>query len=319
MKKPIIIVAIILIVLGLAIFAVIYFAADRDLSNLRVAEGETNTYNVEESFQKIDIEVREANIELKKAEDGKCSVVCVESDKVRHTVSVEESTLKITVNDSRKWYDRWSFLSSEYSITLYLPTDEYESLKIDTGTSDVTVPDGFLFGSVDIKGGTGDVIFNANGTQYVKIETSTGDISMKGVSAGEIGLVLSTGDVIEEGVSCEKGLSISVSTGNVTLTDVTCQTLFTKGSTGNLKLKNVVAAGDFSIERSTGDIRFESCDAAKIAISTSTGDVTGSFKTAKIIFAKTTTGDIDVPERLVGGECTIKTSTGDIRVELLGE
>ena len=111
-------------------------------------------------------------------------------------------------------------------------------------------------------------------------------------------------------------ITISVSTGQSTLSDVTCKNLTTDGSTGEVFLKNVIASQAFSIDRSTGDVAFDRCDAAEILVKTSTGDVTGSLLSEKVFITDTSTGDIRVPPTTTGGKCTIKTGTGDIRIDI---
>ncbi|MBQ1821155.1 MAG: DUF4097 family beta strand repeat protein [Clostridia bacterium] len=73
-------------------------------------------------------------------------------------------------------------------------------------------------------------------------------------------------------------------------------------------------AEQISIERSTGDVRFEQCDAAELSIDTDTGDVTGSLRSDKVFIAQSHTGDVSVPGSTSGGKCRITTDTGDIRI-----
>ena len=70
------------------------------------------------------------------------------------------------------------------------------------------------------------------------------------------------------------------------------------------------------IERSTGDITFDGCDADTIKVKTSTGDVSGTLLTEKIFFTETSTGDIHVPKSMTGGACEITTDTGDIEISI---
>ena len=112
-------------------------------------------------------------------------------------------------------------------------------------------------------------------------------------------------------------MSVKVSTGKATLSDVTCREFISEGSTGSLTLKNVVASGKINVKRSTGDVKFDSSDAAEIAVKTSTGDVTGTLKSEMIFFADTRTGDVDVPRTTTGGKCEISTTTGDIEIKIV--
>ena len=108
-----------------------------------------------------------------------------------------------------------------------------------------------------------------------------------------------------------------MSTGKTILTDITCKNLYSDGSTGDISLKNVTASGIFSIERDTGSIKFERCDAGELKIETDTGDVSGSLLSDKVFFTHSSTGRISVPETASGGKCSISTDTGSIRIEIL--
>jgi len=81
-------------------------------------------------------------------------------------------------------------------------------------------------------------------------------------------------------------------------------------------LNNVIAAEKFSVERSTGDVKFDGSDAAEIFVRTDTGDVTGSLLTHKVFITKTDTGKVDVPKTVDGGRCEIITDTGDIALDI---
>lgn len=78
-------------------------------------------------------------------------------------------------------------------------------------------------------------------------------------------------------------------------------------------MSNVIATNKFSVERSTGDVKFSGCDADEIYVKTNTGNVTGSFRSNKVFI--TDTGSIDVPKTVTGGRCKINTHTGDIKIK----
>ena len=79
-------------------------------------------------------------------------------------------------------------------------------------------------------------------------------------------------------------------------------------------MKNVIAEDKFDIERSTGDVKFEKCDAAELFIETDTGSVKGSLLTEKIFLVETDTGSIEVPKSVSGGRCEIETDTGNVKI-----
>ena len=316
MKKGLIITASVFLAIGIALFFGAYIASGADFSKINNIKYETNTYTVDTEFSGIEINSKETDIVFKASEDGKFCVVCVEKEKVRHNVYVEDGVLKIIADDKREWYDHLSLFNKSLSMTLYLPSLQYATLKIDSGTGDVAVPEIFSFDSAVITASTGDVDYNASAIKDVIIKTSTADIKVKGISAESVELSASTGEIFAENISCEKTLSVKVSTGDVTLTDITCLNLVSEGSTGDITLKNVIAAENVNIERSTGDVRFDSIDAENITVNVSTGDVSGTLKSEKIFITKTSTGKITVPNTKSGGTCEITTSTGDIDIKI---
>ena len=318
MKKGSFFAASILTAVGAVLFAAAFIASGFDFSKLDTAEYETNTYTPDGAFETIEIRTYEADITFKPSEDGKLRVDCVERKKVRHEVSVENGSLKVTAADRRTWYDRLTLFSLRpQSVTVYLPSGHYAALTITTDTGDVSVPAAFSFGNAEITASTGDAAFSAPVDGFLRIRTSTGDIGIDEARADSIDLSVSTGRIDIKNVSCNKTLSFNVSTGDAVLTDVACRTLLTTGTTGDVSLKNVIASDDLTIERGTGDVRFENCDAGQITVRTSTGDVTGTLLTEKVFVTDSSTGDISVPDTVSGGRCGITTSTGSIAIDII--
>ena len=316
MKKGIIITAAVLIVIGFTLFICALFAVGFDLTKLGTAKYETNAYGVEESFTNIEIDTKETDIEFKQSEDGGVKVVCYERDKVKHSVKVENGTLKIRVEDKRSRLDHINLFSKSLSLTVYLPSGTYGSLSVGSSTGSVKVPGDYSFDSVDITASTGSISCDASAAGSFRIKTSTGSISCKGISAKTIDLSVSTGDVTLGSAACSGTVSVSVSTGGTNVEGLRCRDFSSKGTVGKINMKDLVAEESLYVERSTGDIVFESCDAGSIIAKASTGDVTGSLKTEKIFYAKASTGRVNVPKGSSGGLCEITTSTGDIDIRI---
>lgn len=319
MKKGIIIVAAVLVAVGAALFAAALVFARFDWSVLGTTQYETNDYAAEGDFQKIEIDTKSTDVALEPSGNDNCYVVCRERSNVKHAVTVEDGTLKITAVDERTWIDRIEFYTERLSMTVYLPQTAYEALVVSGSTGDVTVPGTFSFGSMDIQCSTGDVALSASVTGALRVKVSTGDIKVSGVHVGSAELTVSTGRVELSAVTCDGALSVAVDTGKTAMENVTCQNFSSTGDTGDITLKNVTAAEHFNIERSTGDVRFENSDAEEITVKTSTGDVTGTLRTEKIFVISTSTGRVRVPDTTVGGTCKITTGTGDVRIDLTSD
>ena len=263
-----------LVALGCIMFSVAMTKIHWDFTKLSTVKYETNTYEVTDDFNSISMLTDTADILFVQSDDKICKVVCYEMSDMKHTTTVQNDTLTINVTDEREWYDHIGITLGSPKITVYLPKTEYDSLAIKEDTGDIEVPKDFKFGSIDIA-------------------TSTGDITITGVT-------------------CEGDIVINVSTGRANLTDIKCKSFISAGSTGDIFLKNVIATEKFSIERSTGDVKFDACDATEIWVETDTGDVTGKLLSEKIFITQTSTGDVHVPKSTNGGKCEITTSTGDI-------
>ena len=81
-------------------------------------------------------------------------------------------------------------------------------------------------------------------------------------------------------------------------------------------MTNVIAREKFNLERDTGKVKFNGCDAETIYVKTDTGSVTGSLLTDKVFVTDTDTGSVDVPKTITGGRCEITTDTGNIRLSI---
>ncbi|MBQ7602081.1 MAG: DUF4097 family beta strand repeat protein [Lachnospiraceae bacterium] len=328
MKKAWIIVAIVLTALGAAIFTGALFASGFDFSRIPGGNQMTEkSWTISEDFQDIDVHVRISDVEFKASEDDVSRVVARESEKVHHEVTVYNDTLKIeSVEENWKWFDLRSLFRMTPSVTVYLPKENYNKLFVSSTTGDIRVPGGFGFDEVKAEASTGDVSVSGAILTVLTVKTTTGDITVKDFATSNMELSASTGKItVQSGTAgydanpllsvIQGKVTVRVNTGALHMEDFSCGTLETSGNTGSIRMKNVLTRGDMTLERSTGSIHFESCDAeaGKIQIKTSTGSVRGSFKTGKRFIAQSSTGSVHVPDT-DGIRCEIRTSTGSIDV-----
>ena len=305
-----------LVLIGCIIFGGVMTMLKWDFTKLSTGEYETNDHEITENFKSISIITNTADIVLLPSENSKTSVSCYEQRNVKHLVAVNDGALVIEVVDTRKWHEHIGINFGTPKITVYIPQGEYGKLSIKSSAGDVEIPKEFKFENIDISESTGNVTNYASASEDIIIKTSTGNIHVENVSAGILDLSVSTGEVTVSDVTCEGDVKINVSTGKTNLTNIRCKNVVSTGNTGAISLKNVIAAEKFSIERSTGDVKFDGCDAAEISVETDTGDVRGGLLTDKIFIVQTDTGDVDVPKTVTGGKCEITTSTGDINISI---
>lgn len=292
-------------------------------------------------FTNIDIDILWADLELLPSPDGTCYYKATTYDNMFCSYTVENGTLRISQDDSRKWHQHIGIYWGETSLQVYLPEDVYGQLTIQSDTSDVTIPANFTFENASITTSTGDMDLSCkiNGhlnlgcstgniviqstsaladtsMNALNITTSTGNVRIRDLSANSISVCTNTGVCTVTGVAVQQNLAVSTSTGDIQLMAVTCSSLSTQTNTGDGKMNNVVVSGDAKLESSTGDWEFDRFDAANITIDTDTGDVEGTLLSDKIFFVTTDTGDVVVPRTTSGGRCEITTDTGDIEIEI---
>ena len=272
----------------------------------------TSTHELKSSFNKINIDVSTSDVEFIKVDEGYGKVVCKETKKFKHTVKVEDNTLKIDFD--YKYRFNFLMLSPSFKVQVYIPnTTEYD-LNAIRSTGDISVGKDFTFTDVKLGGSTGDVEFSANVKNKVNIESSTGRVSISNMKPASIDIEISTGSMHLKDINCSGNIELKSTTGDKYLTNVKAKNLKVIASTGDTRIDNVILSEKLSVNASTGKVRIVESDANEIEIKTSTGDVDANFLTSKIVYAKTSTGDVDVPKSTSGGLCTIETSTGDIKV-----
>lgn len=307
-----------LVLVGCILFVCAMSALGWDFAKLSTVKYETNTYEVGKAFSDISMTTDTANIIFALSDDGKCKVECYEEENAKHLVTVENNVLVVRNNNQKSWYDYIGFRFGSPKLTVYLPKTEYNALSINESTGNVEISKDYSFENVDISLTTGDVNFCASVSKLLKIETSTGNICAENTSAGSLDLSVTTGKVTVSGVTCRDDITVGVSTGKAYLTDISCKSVISSGATGSIFLNNVIATNKFSVERSTGDVKFSGCDADEIYVKTNTGNVTGSFLSNKVFITDTDIGSVDVPKTATGGRCEINTDTGDIEISIDG-
>ncbi len=307
------------IAVGVIIFIGVMTMLKWDFTKLTTFKYQTNNYQIEENFSDIQINTNTSNIKFVTSENSECTVVCYEQEKLTHSISVSDGTLSIEVVDSRKFFDYIGINFKTPVITIYLPKDNYGALSIKSNTSDVEIPNNFQFQSIDITQRTGNVNNYASTSDYIKIKTTTGDITIENVSANNFELSASTGTINLLNAICSNEFKSTVSTGKTTITNLQCKNFISSGNTGSIYLSSVICTERLFVERSTGSVNFEECDAGEIFIETDTGNVKGSLLSDKVFIVDTDTGRKEVPNTITGGRCEITTDTGDIKINIVNK
>ena len=304
-----VIIGVTLVVGGGAVLA--YGITQNEKNSQRV----TNEYDLDENLENFSLKLETANIELKVGNERK--VVCEETEKCYHEVTMSNNTLNIKAIDSRKWHERiFNFGFFTPKVTIYYPAKEFNEFTMESATGDLLIPHDYSFNKLNVKVSTGKVTVNSDVKDSLYVKASTGNMYFTDVNAKSVELKASTGDLYLKNVKVDETIKTNTSTGNVKMDNVNAKNIDVEASTGKATLINTITTEDIKIKTSTGDVKFDSSDAANLNVKTDTGDVRGSILTKKVIFVEQKTGRSRYPKLTEGGRFDITTDTGDIDITI---
>lgn len=286
--KRIILLAVSLIVFGISLLIAAIIIDHTSILNI---DGKLvpKTYEITETFENINMNLKEANVKIYLS-DSINKVECLEKEHIYFEIDVVDNTLSITEVNEKKF----TFINLKNPIIhLYLTEELYNSLNINTSTSDIILSKSVNYNSLIINGSTADIEVFCDIYEDADIKVTTGDILIENSNL--------------------KNANINVSTGDIEINNTTIDgNLICKATTGDIELSSVVTKQDMKLELSTGDVELDEVDAANIYVKSKTGDVKGTILSGKVFKIKTSTGKVIVPDDELGGKCEITTSTGDI-------
>lgn len=282
--KKLFYVALVLLGAGAIICGIGYVALGFDFHKLNTVEYVTNTYDVAEDFQNIKIAGENGDIRFIPSDDETCKVVSRtrKDDETSFTAQVEDRTLMIENKVIKE--NRGSGLSifnvdmeEGQKMVVYLPKNEYSDLIINSNYGDIEIPEGFTFGSIDLKADSGDMNIMASTSEDITLDVDFGDVDIKNVS---------------------------------------CRKLAVKNDSGSIKLTDTIAFEEFGLRTYCGDIVFDESDAENIYVKVDSGDVSGTLLSDKVFVTHCDEGDVNVPQINRGGKCEIDCSYGDINIKI---
>ena len=281
-KKVWIIIAVCLIALGSIIGTLALASVNFDFLSLSTEAITESEQLIDKDFSSIKIDVRTSDVIFVPSEDEKCRVICTDTENVKHTATVKDDSLLITVEDRRKWYDHIGIFFGNTSVTVALPKENYDLLNITGNTSDITISKDFIFTNIKITTDTGDVSLLSSAKETLDISTDTGDI--------EIGSVLDIKNIKR----------------------IECKNIKIESDTGEIELWRTMASDTITVKNNTGDVWFCIVESPYVNVVTNTGDVEGDLYYAPTFKTKTDTGTLKVPPAKSDDFFEITTDTGDI-------
>ena len=182
----------------------------------RSCKSETHEYEILENFKDIKITTDTADIQFILSQKPNSFIVCEEEKNAKHSVIVKENTLRIEVDDNKKWYEYLDINFCTPKITVYLGKSEWSNISLETDTGNI-------------------LLDNIIATGKLSIETDTGNVNLEACDASEVFIKTDTGH-IKGGLLSEKVF--------IAHTD-----------TGRIDVPKTVTGGRCEVETDTGDIK----------------------------------------------------------------
>lgn len=155
-------------------------------------------------------------------------------------------------------------------------------------------------------------------------------------TCGRADIGLTSGSLAMNGISLDGDLTVSVTSGEVQLSALTCGGKITaKATSGGIRLDAVSTPGSVDLnltsgridikdlgcshlaaKTTSGSIRLDHCDARTMELTARSGSISGSVVGQKVFECSATSGSIHVPDTTEGGLCRIRTTSGDIHIEI---
>ncbi len=298
------------------------------------------THTVGEDFRHVVVRVGEADVRILPSEDGTCYAVCDENDLLQYTLTVEDERLTLSVTDSRRWYH---FIGITWgrakTVILYLPAAAYDSLDVLADSGNIVCTDAKLsFEDATLESSAGRILFSSPVRNALRADAASGRIELSELSPKTLTATTYSGNIVLSALTVGT-LEASARSGRISLSDLTADTLrastisggielaYVRGgdlsmeaTSGSVQLRDVLASASLAAETKSGNIRLDACDAPSITLTSSSGSVTGTLLSDKLFDVQSTTGSENCPPSIRdGGSCTVRTSSGDIRLSVVSE
>lgn len=274
--------------------------------------GDTGSYEkisttITDSFENLHIEEVSHDIKFVISEDDSVKVEYWDTENLIHDLKVENDTLTLTYQNSKHWWD-WISVGipgitepasdTPHDTIIYLPEDEYKNLKIEGVSSNVNIPEGYIFEDITINTVSGEITFKSEATGNVKINTTSGnlnEISINGISA-TINTV--SGDIYISDSELTGSLVIDTTSGGVDLTNITAAATDINTISGDINLVNY-ASDNTSIDTTSGDIEAIVVGEYNISFDSVSGDQNiscNNISDGSRFAVNTVSGDLNVRE-----------------------
>ncbi len=295
MKRAFIIIALVLILIGTVVICAAFAVSGFDFKKLSTVTFESKVHQLSEEVNSLDVSIMN-DLRIESSPDGVCRVISYESNRVSHLVSVENGVLKIEAEDKtsfRKWWENISITAESEWVTVQLPEEKYDGLKIKTMSGDIGIVSDLSYGEVTIESTSGDV-FAVGEMGSLKVKSTSGDVEISYASVNG-------------------NAEVKTTSGDVEIKSTSSSDLQIRSTSGEIELDDVKSAGNLSIKTTSGDIELDGCSADEsVTLESTSGDIGGKLVGSWSFITDTKSGNVRLPIGSSEKECRIKTTSGNI-------
>ena len=332
--KIFVILGLILLVAGVAVFVGGMTAGGWDFSILNTVRYTQKSYDAEGAVTSVHIEYSDASIYVEYSETAErvhidYPVRLNERDEESAQIEITEEGGTLAVIEHVDWEKnlfQWS-LGNSPAVRIVLPAGQNIALDLYTQNGSVSLnADGEALPSLDLHSNNGSI--SVSGTLTVaedaSFQTDNGSVNVSGVSAaGDLTLRTSNGSMRAENISAAN-MQAKTSSGSMTLKDISATDALTaEAGAGEIELLGDITAKMLTVSTSAGDIAMHDgmIDAQEIAMTTELGSIEAegsAFAGAQsdyTVLVSTGMGSSNVSASSGGSrKLTLSTNLGDIRV-----
>ena len=291
------------VVLALAVLSFVMLAlVGWNFANIGGGKTEEKTVSILNSYSNIEVTEVSADVKIEVSTSGNYRVEGYKRGNMFTEVvgSTTSSTLKVTVEDNRAWYEKIFANLSDLSVTIYVPNSDYELIKVKTVSGDITIEDEIDSETVKLSSVSGDIESYTIASEIYNVSSTSGDVSINGYGQGLV--------------------NVETTSGDVTMTEFDAESITAKTVSGELYFHNVMATEDMEGETTSGDIIFKYADAeGSMKFVTTSGNIDGEITNSKNIQTSTVSGRVNVPKTFENESLlSMKTTSGNISVKYYG-
>lgn len=237
-NKKLFIISGILCLFGLIIMGVTYYTTDVKYGNNN--KNEFKEYIVENNeIKNLIISVVDEDIIIKKSTDNNIRIKYYENKKRKYNIVNESNSLTFERKNTNSIFniELIPYLNDD-SITVELPTIEFEKYKIKTISGDIEI-DSFKTDSAEITSTSGEISINNIDSNSLNISTTSGDMDLGQVITNNFNLKTTSGDIDIINLESEN-VDINTVSGELETSSIKTNKCNIKTTSGDTNLENIM-------------------------------------------------------------------------------